>query len=160
MRHSPLIFLLLIIPIFFCTCSRCHGGLGNANAFIYIEGSGNQKVGISYYDLGDKTDSVNLPYYNTVSANTCYQDRFYLKICSTATSVRAIIYTNVPMGGDSCGVQFIIDNKVNSRPLNPNISSSCYKITTDSVFKYLKSINYKGYLETNGNTGCTTVTPN
>ena len=132
---------------------------------IYIDGEGDSthKIQVSYYNSGIVTDSVKLPCYFGGGAESCNIDKFFLTICDTSVNhVRAIIFYDGlgtgKVGDTACGVDPIIMHLFNPSPIQGE-SNQCY-ISSDSLFSYLKSVNYPGMMEiSRNNNNCQTIKP-
>jgi len=130
--------------------------------YYYIDGDSTHKIQISYYNGGTVTESVQLPCYFAGEAESCNTDKFFLTICDTSvTHARAVIFygglNTGKVGNTTCSVDPIIMHLFNPT-LSQGVSDQCY-ITSDSLFSYLKNVNYPGTMEISKNNNCQTIKP-
>jgi hypothetical protein len=147
---------LIVITLF----NSCGPHVGPDRQTLFVYGDSLKKVTISYYDLGNKTETVTLPFYTMVSKehDAPSSDKFYLTACDTSLTYRGFIGNFVV--GDSCDAMGILDANFKWGG-TPNPPQGCKKMSNDSLLNYAKKIAYPGYFEMKkGSTsGCQTVTP-
>ncbi len=159
---KKLLFILGILLVSMYLGGCCAGHYYTSQFVVWSDSA--KRVTISYYDDGNKTETVNLPLYMDVRKDGCSpkSDKFYLQICDTTANFYGIIgYFPI---GDSCSSLWVMQHNSGLFPndtLSTNISKRCWKISNDSLLKIAKKIGYPGYLEIKkGSTGgCQIATP-
>lgn len=158
---KKIFFILFAISACICfnSCRLCNG-LAPETQTIFVYGDSLKKITISYYNLGNKTETVTLPFLKTVSKEHCApsSDKFYLTVCDTSSTYRGFIGDFAV--GDSCSSLFILEANFKLGGA-PNPPQGCQKMSNDSLLNYAKKIGYRSYFEMKkGSTsGCQTVTP-
>ena len=142
----------------------CRNCLPPMSAQLFVWSDSAKKATINYYNEGNKTETVSLPFYKFVLMDHCApsSDKFYLQICDTSANINGII-GNFGIG-DSCDALFVMQHNSGLFPnitASTNLSKSCWKISNDSLLKIAKKIGFSGYLEIKkGSTGgCQIATP-
>lgn len=157
---KKIFFILFAISICICFNSCCRCCMAPETQTIFVYGDSLKKMTISYYNLGNKTETVTLPFLKTVSKEHCTpsSDKFYLTVCDTSSTYRGFIGDFAV--GNSCGSLFILEANFKLGG-TPNPVQGCQKMSNDSLLNYAKKIGFRGYFEMKkGSTsGCQTVTP-
>jgi hypothetical protein len=152
---------LIVITLF----NSCGPHVAPAEYYIYLNGNKGGKIEINYFDGSNKTEVVNLPYYKLVLVSD-NSSQFYLKICDTTSSVKAMVIVPTQRF-DSCFISNIDTSGIlynKNTPVYMRISNSNGKehaITFDSLFVLMKKKYPKSYIErtTENKYGCLTATP-
>jgi hypothetical protein len=143
---------LIVITLF----NSCGPHLAPEFQTLFVYGDSLKKVTISYYDKGDKTETVTLPFLTEVykENDAPSSDKFYVTVCDTSSTYRGLIGDFAV--GDSCSSVFILQAN-----FKLGVAQGCSKMSNDSLLNYAKRIGYPGYFEMKkGSTsGCQTVTP-
>ena len=162
MKKFFVVLSIILVSVYFTGC--CWNGLGPQTVPIFVWSDSAKKVTISYYDEGNKTETVSLPFFEIAKKDHCApsSDKFYLQICDTSANINGII-GNFGIG-DSCDALFVMQHNSGLFPnitASTNLSKSCWKISNDSLLKIAKKIGFSGYLEIKkGSTGgCQIATP-
>src|ERR1035437_229884 len=132
--------IALIVTTLFNSCGP-HVAPEMVSLFVY--GDSLKKVTISYYDKGNKTETVTLPFYTMVSKehDAPSSDKFYVTVCDTSSTYRGFIGGFVV--GDSCNSLFILQANFKWG----GAAQGCSKMNNDSLINYAKRIGYRGYFE-------------
>jgi len=164
-----LICLLVMVAVCLIgySCCKCKCA-PVASCYIYIDGDTTHKIQISYYDESNNngivTDSIKLPCYIRAHAGSCNTGNFFLKICDiSVTNARAVIFYDGlgtgKVGDTACSVNVIINHLLYPSSPVQGEPDQCY-ISSDSLFSYLKGVNYPGMMEISKNSNnCQTIKP-
>lgn len=165
MKKLLFILSILLVSIYLVGCCNFFGSLAPQTVPIFVWSDSAKKATICYYDNGNKTETVSLPFFIFAKRDHCApgSDKFFLQICDTSADFYGIIgYFPI---GDSCSSLEVMQHNSGLFPnitKSTNIAKRCWKISNDSLLKIAKKIEYPGYLEIKkGSTGgCQTATPN